>query len=132
MIVLDEQLLGRGLEMEIAQWYPGPVRFIMDLRPNTVIKDDAVPLLLQHQDQPTFVTLNESDFWLKVAINEEFCVVCFAFPDSRAREIPALLRSLFHHPQFATKSQRMGVVIRIADQGVTYYGFDARMIRSLA
>ena len=132
MIVLDEQLLGRGLEMEIAQWNPGPVRFIMDLRPNTVIKDDAVPLLLQHQDQPTFVTLNESDFWLKGGDQRRVlcCVFCLSrftgAGDSR------LLRSLFHHPQFATKSQRMGVVIRIADQGVTYYGFDARMIRSLA
>src|SRR5438445_6205983 len=28
MIVLDEQLLGRGLELEIARWYRGPVRFI--------------------------------------------------------------------------------------------------------
>jgi hypothetical protein len=88
--------------------------------------------LLQRQDQPTFVTLNESDFWLKVVINERFGVVCFALPDSRAREIPALLRALFRHPQLATKSQRMGRVIRVADQGVTYYGFSDRTIRSLA
>lgn len=132
MIVLDEQLLGRGLEMEIAHWYRGPVRFITDLRPYTVIKDDAIPLLLRRQDQPTFVTLNESDFWLKVAINEQFCVVCFALPDSRVREIPALLRSLFRHPLLTTKSHRMGMVIRVADQGVTYYGFSDRTIRSLA
>lgn len=132
MIVLDEQLLGRGLETEIARWYRGSVRFVTDLRPNTVIKDDAIPLLLQHQDQPTFVTLNESDFWRKVAINERFGVVCFALPDSRAREIPTLLRSLFRQPQFATKSQRVGVVVRVADQGITYYSSPDRIVRALA
>jgi len=55
MIVLDEQLLGRGLKREIAQWYPGNVRFVIDLRPRSVIKDDAIPGLLRQQNQPTFV-----------------------------------------------------------------------------
>ena len=39
MIVLDEQLLGRNIELEIAKWYRGAVKFIIDLRPDTVIKD---------------------------------------------------------------------------------------------
>jgi hypothetical protein len=37
MIVLDERLLGRGLERDIAQWYRGTVQFITDLRPHTII-----------------------------------------------------------------------------------------------
>jgi len=41
MIVLDEQLLGRNLEREIAKWYRGKVLFVTDLRLNSVIKDDA-------------------------------------------------------------------------------------------
>jgi hypothetical protein len=116
MIVLDEQLLGRDLEHQIARWYQGPVCYITDLRPGTVIKDDAIPLLLQRQDYPTFVTINESDFWRKVTINEQFCVVCFALPDSRASEIPTILRDLFRQPRFASKRLRMGAVIRVADQ----------------
>ena len=47
MIVLDEQLLGRGLERDIAQWYRGTVQFITDLRPHTIIKDEAIPVLLR-------------------------------------------------------------------------------------
>jgi len=47
MIVLDEQLLGRRIELDIARWSRGAVRFIMDLRPNTVIKDDAIPACLR-------------------------------------------------------------------------------------
>jgi hypothetical protein len=62
MIVLDEQLLGRHLEREIAQWYRGKIVYISDLRPHTVIKDDAIPRLLRQQSQPTFVTINEKDF----------------------------------------------------------------------
>ena len=47
--MLDEQRLGRNLEREIAHWYRGTVRSLIDLRPNTIIKDDAVPdLLLGH------------------------------------------------------------------------------------
>ena len=66
MIVLDEQLLGRDIEAEISRWYRGTVQYIIDLRPNTVIKDDAIAGILQQQREPTFVTINERDFWRKI------------------------------------------------------------------
>src|SRR6266511_2841835 len=94
MLVLDEQLLGRHLEAALGRWYRGPVRFITDLRPGTVIKDDAIPVLLRQQHHATFLTINEPDFWHKVVIDAHFCVACFALPDSRAREIPELLRAV--------------------------------------
>src|SRR3712207_7436336 len=50
--------------------------YIIDLRPGTVIKDDAIPALLRQQSQPTFVTINERDFWRQVALDSHFCVVC--------------------------------------------------------
>ena len=131
MIVLDEQLLGRDIENQIARWYQGAVCFIMDLRPNTVIKDDAIPRLLQQENQPTFVTINESDFWRKAAITDQFCMVCFALPDSRAREIPARLRRLFDHSLFDTKKKRMGKMIRVAEQEVRYYGVDDARVRTV-
>ena len=59
MIVLDEQLLGRNIEYTIAQWYRGSVQWITDIRPHTVIKDNAIPHLLRALDQPTFVTIVE-------------------------------------------------------------------------
>ena len=72
MIVLDEQLLGRNLETAIARWYKGNICFITDLRPQSVIKDDAIPKLLQLENQDTFITINERDFWRKVVINQHF------------------------------------------------------------
>jgi hypothetical protein len=47
MIVLDEQLLGRHIEQDIAKWYRGAVQSIIDLRPNSIIKDEAIPELLR-------------------------------------------------------------------------------------
>lgn len=129
MIALDEQLPGRNLEAAIARWYQGAVCFITDLRPNTVIKDDAIPYLLQQQSQATFVTINERDFWQKVAIAEGFCIVCFSLSDSRVGEISSKLRSLFRHPLFATKRQRMGKVILVTDQGVSYYTSSDRRVQ---
>lgn len=130
MIVLDEQLLGRNIEVEIAQWYRGTVRFITDLRPHTVIKDDAVPELLRQQNQPTFVTINERDFWQKIVADRRYCVVCFALSDARARDIPLSLRGLLRYPEFKTKAQRMGRVIRVVSQEISYYAFNDRRVRT--
>jgi hypothetical protein len=131
MIVLDEQLLGHGIEDEIAKWYPGSVRFILDLRPHSIIKDDAVAQLLNEEDRPTFVTINERDFWMRIPISRRFGVVCFALPDERAQEIPAALRALLGLPEFRTKAKRAGKVIRVTHEEISYYSSDDRQVRKL-
>ena len=127
MIVLDEQLLGRAIDHDIARWYRGPVHFIVDLRPRTVIKDDGIPELLRQQPQPTFVTINERDFWQKAAADARYCIVCFPLPDPRAREIPTALRSLLRRPEFRAKAQRMGKVIRITNEDVRFYNINKQV-----
>ena len=131
MLVLDEQLLGRNLDAALARWYRGPVLFITDLRPSTVIKDDAIPVLLRQQHQATFLTINETDFWQKVAIDAHFCVVCLAVPDSQAREIPRLLRAVLRLPAFLTKVRRMGKVVGVTHSTVSYYTYREREIRTV-
>lgn len=121
MIVLDEQLLGRGIEHDIARWYRGSVQFITDLRPHSVIKDDAIPTLLRQQSQPTFVTINERDFWQRLPADARYCVVCFVLSDAQTREIPFSLRALLRRPEFRTKAQRMGKVIRVTRGEISYY-----------
>ncbi len=126
MLVLDEQLLGRDLDSALARWYRGPVLFITDLRPGTVIKDDVIPVLLRQQHQATFLTINETDFWRKVTIDAHFCVVCFAVPDSHTGEIAMLLRAVFRLSPFRTKAQRMGKVLRVTHATVSYYTYRDR------
>ena len=132
MLVLDEQLSGRDLETLLGRWYPGPVLFITDLRPGTVIKDDAIPALPHQQRHATFLTINEANFWRKVATGDRFCVVCFALPDSRAREIPNLLRAVFRLSTFRTKTRRMGKVLRGTPTTTSYYTDRDRQVRALS
>ena len=131
MIVLDEQLPGRNLETEIARWYQGAVQFIIDLRPNTIITDDAIPELLRQQNQSAFVNINERDFWRKVAIDHRFCVVCFTLSDARVREIPQALRDLLQRTEFKTKASRMGKVIRVTKEETSYYTFGDRQVKKV-
>ncbi len=130
MIVLDEQLLGRGLEVDISTWYRGSVRFIQELRPETVVKDDAVPMLLRRQPQPTFVTINVRDFWRKVEADTRFCVVCLALSDSEVKEISPVLKQLLRNPNFKTKAKRMGHVIRCSNAAISYYTNKDRTIKT--
>jgi hypothetical protein len=61
MIVLDENIARQSVLAGL-QWYEGKVVSIKTLRPNTVIKDEAIPSLLSKQKQPTFVTTDVSGF----------------------------------------------------------------------
>jgi hypothetical protein len=121
VIVLDEHLKQVGVQEAIRRWYRGSVCTIRDLRPGTVIKDDAVPLLLRAVAQPTFVTADWMDFWQRTTADPRFCLVCFTLPPDRGREIALLLRRLLRLPAFKTKAARMGKVARISGDQVAYY-----------
>ncbi len=132
MLVLDEQLLGYDLELMINNWYPGAVRYITDLRPASVIKDDNISFLLHSQNQPVFVTINESDFWRKIEAHPHYCVICFVLPNSRAPEISNLLRALFQRVQFDSRAKRMGKVIHVSpSQAIRYYSRTSSQIITL-
>lgn len=131
MIVLDEQLLGRGLEAAIGRWYRGPVCSITDLRPRSVIKDEAVPALLRRPSRPTSVTINEVDFWNPLLADHRYCIVCFTILDSRVREIPSVLRALLRRAEFRTKAARSGKVIRVTRQEISYYAAGDRTAKQV-
>lgn len=122
MIVLDEELQGLGLEAALGAWYSGPVILIKALRPNTVIKDEAIPMLLRQARQPTFVTINHRDFWLQAAAEPAFCMACMKLTsDQVVDELPQLLRRLLRLPDFKIKRTRMGKVALISHRSVQYY-----------
>ena len=121
MIALDEQLEGLGLETAIARWYPGKITVIKKFRPDTLVKDDVIPVLLHQVKQATFVTINWVDFWRKFSADKRYCIICFPFPRHRVKEIPSLLRQVLKLKQFNTKAGRMGVVMRVTKKSVHYY-----------
>jgi hypothetical protein len=132
MIVLDEQLLSYGIQASIARWYRGAATDMTQLRPNTVILDEAVPMLLQAVSRPTFVMINVADFWRCLAPNPQFCIVCCAVPHTRAQEVPALLRRVLALEPFRTRSRRLGKIVRVSPQYVRYYTTDTQAIHFIA
>lgn len=121
MIVLDEHLNDERIVAAIAKWYKGKIIHLKDLRPYTVIEDDAIASILLQQKRPTFVTLNYVDFWRKMAAHPDYCVVCFKLSLERKLEIPDRLRDLFYLADFKTQRKRMGKIISVTDSGIEHY-----------
>jgi hypothetical protein len=121
MIVLDEHLSGAGIAEAIGHWYRGRVALVTELRPGSVIKDDAVPALLRTLSDPTFVTIDWTDFWLRTKAHPNFCLVCFTLPTRCALEIAPLLRRLFRLAPFRTKAARLGKIVRVSEEHAAYY-----------
>ena len=94
---------------------------ITDLRPGTNIKDESITRLLRTAAQPTFITLNWTDFWERVAPNPRFCIVSLTLLPKREAEVSPTLRRLFRLPEFKTKAARMGKVARVSGEQVSYY-----------
>lgn len=121
MIILDENVHQQRILESIAAWYRGQARSITMLRAHTLIKDDAIPTLLRRARQPTFVTTNVTDFWRRVPAHSRYSIVCVALPNERLQELSLLLRRLLRLPEFNTKANRMGKVIRVSPSQLQYY-----------
>jgi len=131
VIVLDENTIQESIIVAIEHWYAGRVCVIGDLRPHTLIKDEAIPALLIRERQPTFLTTNVTDFWQKMAAHDRYCIVCLPLPNERQPEIPGLLRRLLRLPLFKTKAARMGKVVRVSATGVRFYQVGNAAVQTL-
>ncbi len=131
MIVLDEQLLNYGLRATIARWYRGRIVTITELRPGSVIRDDAIPAILREGSQPTFVTINVEDFWRRLAPDTHFFVACFALSHSQAGNVATLLRQLFHLPPFRTRRLRSGKIARVSTEQVQFYTVNSWAVQTI-
>jgi hypothetical protein len=134
MIVLDEHLKFfnlYNLKQQIEKWYAGKVCYITELRPQTVIKDDNISPILINQNQPTFVTINTIDFWKKIEAHKNYCIICFAIDDTRVREIPDTLRTIFIFDEFKTKALRMGKIVRVSDQEIRFYTVEDKTVKRI-
>ena len=129
MIVLDENIHDQRIIAAISAWYPGQVVSVTTLRPNSIIKDDALPALLRKVNQPTFVTINSDDFWRRAEPHADYCIVNVALPKERIREISTLLQRLFRLPEFKTKFARMGKIVRLNPNRIEYYESERRVRR---
>jgi hypothetical protein len=86
-----------------------------------VIKDEGIPALLRQVRQPTFVTINHTDFWRKALAEKAFCLACLKLTADQTDDIPHWLRRLLRLPEFKTKNVRMGKVTLVSIRGIRYY-----------
>lgn len=129
MIILDEQLVYKKHQDAIRQWYQGQVITINALRPNTVIKDDAIPTLLLTVQQPTFVTINVKHFWRTAPTHRRYCIVTLELLQTESYRVPVILRQLLQYDEFRTKMARMGKIIRWRAGRIDYYGTNQPIIK---
>lgn len=131
MIVLDEHLLDPKIKKAIERWYEGKVCSITDLRPGTIIHDDAVPTLLRRALNPSFVTINVGDFWRKSKPDKGFFIACLQVPESEDVKVPRLIRRLFRLKPFQTKKDRMGKIAHVGAKAVSYYSAESWAIQEI-
>ena len=117
-IVLDDQLFDLQVLLPIARWIT--VQRLRDLRPAEVIKDERVPALLRQLRQPTFVMV-DMGFWRKGLRDPKYCILCFPLRNDEQYKLPALLRGLFHLPEFRSRVVRMGKVARVGETRIEYW-----------
>ena len=106
--------------------------YIVDLDPEAVIKDEAIPTYLRQLRGATFVTTNVTDFWRRVRADARYRIVCLSLPNERLREVPNLLRRLFRLTELKTKAARMGKVVRVSRRRIQYYTVSDNRLRSLS
>ncbi len=106
----------------IERWYPGKVISIKEVRPQTRVPDDVISALMHHLKDPTFVTINHTDFWGVVRPHPAYCIICLKLPSKKVREVPEIVRGVLRRPEFSTKRKRMGKIILVSGSTTTYLG----------
>lgn len=128
MIVLDENIHDARILDSVKRWYRGQVISVVELRPQTIIKDDAIPRLLLHTRSPTFVTINVDDFWRKISPHRGYCIVTVALPQQMALQTSDLLHKLLRLHPYRASASRLGFVFRLTPDGFGYYSIHNRSV----
>jgi hypothetical protein len=128
-IILDDQLFDVEVLVPLARWIT--VQRLRELRPNEVIKDDRVPLLLRELRQPSFVTI-DMGFWNKDLRDPKYCILCFPLRNEEQHLLPERLYRLFQLAEFHTKAARMGRVVRVGPERIDYWVAGDEQVHRLA
>ncbi|MCI0692087.1 hypothetical protein L0337_08800 [candidate division KSB1 bacterium] len=130
MLVIDAALSDKDVLKPLQKLMN--TRSIRDVRPYEVVKDDRVPVLLRTLTSPTFITTDEAGFWHRHLCSDSYCIFCFALSDPQQELIPSLLRRLLRLPEFKTKANRIGKVVRVSLANIKYYQLGDAKLHALA
>jgi hypothetical protein len=111
VIVVDEAINDPRIIAAIARWYPGAVIGVKELRPGARLLDPEIPDYLLKLRQPTFVTINYSDWNKPQLAHRGYCIVSLKLTNEESGFAPQVLREILKLPAYKTKRLRMGKVI---------------------
>jgi hypothetical protein len=118
--ILDDHLPETDVLEPIREW--ASAQYVRFLRPGEVILDERIPHLLLELKQPTFVTI-DGGFWDRRWCHPRYCILYFALRDDQQERLPQLLRSLVRKPEFRSRANRMGRVVRVSSSSIEYWAF---------
>jgi hypothetical protein len=111
VIVVDEAINDPRIIAAIAHWYPGAVIGVKELRLGARLLDPEIPDCLLKLRQPTFVTINYSDWNKPQLAHLGYCIVSLKLTNEESALVPRALREILKQPAYKTKRLRMGKVI---------------------
>lgn|SRR5574341_1521430 len=111
MIVVDEAISNPRIIEAIARWYKGAVISVRQLRPQARLLDSEIPHYLMRLRQPTFVTINYTDWNKSHLVHSAYCIVSLKLTNEESLSVPSVLREILSLPDYKTKRRRMGKVI---------------------
>lgn len=117
-LILDDHLSPDLVLLPLRRWTTA--RFLRDMRPGQVIKDERVPDILRSLRWQTFVTIDDW-FWNRRLRHAQHCIVYAALPSEEQEDLPSLVRRLFRLPAFRTRAARMGKVARVSHEAVVWW-----------
>ena len=126
--MLDDQLDVTEVLVPIRKWITA--QRLQDLRPGELVRDDRVPEILLTLQSPTFVTIDQ-DFWDVRLCHPDYCILYFALRDDQQEILPGLLRTLLRRQEFRSRATRMGKVARVGTKAVAYWEFRVRLLKSI-
>jgi hypothetical protein len=118
LFVLDEHLDEGLVRDQLLRWTTA--RYVHDIRPGEVVKDDRILSILPTLRTPTFVT-SDDFFWKRTHCNSRYCIVFVALRGRNHSRVPDLLRRLLRLPEFRSRAARMGKVVHLGEDHVRWW-----------
>ena len=112
MNVLDENIIESQRQLLIS-WRFRVRQIGYDIARKGILDEQIIPFLHQHR-RPTFFTC-DLGFYDRRLCHAQYCLAGLAV---RPHEVARYVRRLLRHPQFRTRAQRMGTVIRVSSAGL--------------
>jgi hypothetical protein len=120
LIILDENILdGQRLILEASRLAARQIGVNLGRKG---LKDEEIVVLLRQQRNPTFFT-RDTGFYHPNLRHRSYCLVVTSVGQN---EVATFIRRFLRHPDFDTRTKRMGRVVRVSHAGLAVWRLRAQ------